>query len=75
MVQPLLASSGTGYGTSSLDDDAYQLDQLAEHLLSFYNSQVPAAAQPPASCAALRKVDASRALQQGRVARASVEFC
>ncbi|KAK9831837.1 hypothetical protein WJX81_000330 [Elliptochloris bilobata] len=39
IVQPLLASSGTGYGTSSLDQDAYQLDQLAQHLRSFYNSQ------------------------------------
>ncbi len=65
MVQPLLASSGTGYGTSSLDDDAYQLDQLAEHLLSFYNSQVLAAAQLSASRAALHKLVPLWALQQG----------
>ena len=40
MVQPLLASSGSGYGTSSLDQDASQLDQLAQHLKSAFNSQV-----------------------------------
>ena len=42
MVQPLLASSGSGYGTSSLDQDAAQLDQLAQHLKSAFNSQVGA---------------------------------
>ena len=76
MVQPLLASSGTGYGTSSLDDDAYQLDQLADHLASFYNSQVPAAAELPApSRAVLRRPDALRALQQGRGAETAAASC
>ena len=52
MVQPLLASSGSGYGTSSLDQDAFQLDQLAQHLKSVFNSQVGATVPEHASVSA-----------------------
>ena len=39
-MQPLLSSAGRQYGISSLDSDAFELDELAQHLKSFYNSKV-----------------------------------
>ena len=39
-MQPLLSSAGRQYGISSLDSDALELDELAQHLKSFYNSKV-----------------------------------
>ncbi|XP_042425636.1 UPF0613 protein PB24D3.06c-like [Zingiber officinale] len=39
LVQPLLSSSYLGYGTSSLDQDAVELDQLIGHLINKENSE------------------------------------
>lgn len=39
LVQTLLSSSHTGYGTASLDQDARELHQLACHLAAEYGSQ------------------------------------
>ncbi|KAG8100306.1 hypothetical protein GUJ93_ZPchr0013g36780 [Zizania palustris] len=39
LVQPLLSSSYTGYGTSSLEQDALELDQLISYLINKENSE------------------------------------
>lgn len=39
-MQPLLSSAGRQYGISSLDSDVFELDELAQHLKSFYNAKV-----------------------------------
>ncbi|KAJ8622639.1 hypothetical protein MRB53_031168 [Persea americana] len=39
LVQPLLSSSYTGYGTSSLEQDAMELDQLISYFINKENSQ------------------------------------
>ena len=40
LVQTLLSSSHTGYGTASLNTDAEELNCLAAHLRAEYGSQV-----------------------------------
>ncbi|KAH9311817.1 hypothetical protein KI387_026852, partial [Taxus chinensis] len=39
LVQPLLSSSYSGYGTSSLKQDALELDQLISHLINKEESE------------------------------------
>ncbi|KAJ3669348.1 hypothetical protein LUZ60_011298 [Juncus effusus] len=39
LVQPLLSSSYTGYGTSSLEQDALEIDQLIGYLINNENSE------------------------------------
>lgn len=39
LVQPLLSSSYTGYGISSLEQDALELDQLISYLINKQNSE------------------------------------